>query len=79
MTPDEVAALDLVIERTRVERYRHLCSEANTLPPPNAPADWRAWVVREAGYLRGKPRPVVEPDAAPSRGCGGCPGSPLAL
>lgn len=33
-------AIDEVVRRTGVERFRSLCSEANTLPPPNSRADY---------------------------------------
>lgn len=90
MTDDQ--ALEEAIRRTGVQRYRHLCSDANTLPSPNAPADWRRFVRSIAeGPLpmdfplvvgNGRPAtPVVvhyaDPDAP--RPCGGCPGSPVAL
>jgi hypothetical protein len=61
MTSDEFdAALESVVARTGVERYRHLTGDDNTLPAPNAPADWRAWVLREH---RGEPHPA--PPAVP--------------
>ena len=41
-------ALDIVVGQTGVERYRHLCSEANTLKPPNDRAAYCRWIVDEA-------------------------------
>ncbi len=45
MTNDELAtALDRVVARTGVERYRWLCSAENPHPKPNDPATWQAFV-----------------------------------
>jgi hypothetical protein len=78
------AALDLVVGRTGVARYRHLASAANTLPAPNSADDWRRWILAEAA--RDPSQPAVAAavavavdygDPAP-RPCGGCPGHALA-
>jgi len=42
-------ALETVVARTRVERYRHLCSDANALAPPNDRGAYRRLVVDLAG------------------------------
>ena len=75
--PDDfAAALDLVIARTGVERYRHLCSEANTLPCPNDCETWRRWIRSEAMGEPSERAPAAvrvhygEPSAAPCGGCG---------
>jgi hypothetical protein len=66
MSPDDFgAALESVVGRTGVGRYRHLCSEANALPAPNSPADWRAWVLRE---YRGDAHPAEYPSLAAQAG-----------
>jgi hypothetical protein len=41
-------ALEIVVAQTKVERYRHLCSDANTLRPPNDRDAWRAYMIRKA-------------------------------
>ncbi len=75
----DLEALDEAIRRTGVERYRYLCSDANTLPPPNDPASWlvHMHVVAEDPDLI---IAQVEAMAARARsgetggaGCGGCP------
>jgi hypothetical protein len=76
MSPDDFdRALDLVVARTGVARYRHLASEANTLPAPNAPADWRRWILAEAAKPAAGPPavPVSYGEPGPARPCGGCP------
>ena len=45
MTADFDALLDEAIRATGVERYRWLCSDANTLPPPNSRDDWRRFIL----------------------------------
>jgi hypothetical protein len=42
-------ALEIVVRNTGVDRYRHLCSEANTLPPPNDYEAYRGLMLRLAG------------------------------
>lgn len=69
------AALDEVIARTGVSRYRHLVSDANTLPAPNDPATWRRWVVAEAARDPHLPPIAVDYGTGETRPCGGCPGS----
>ena len=54
MTDSESAALEVVISRTGVVHYRHLASDANTLPAPNDPATWRRWLVEEAARPAGE-------------------------
>ena len=64
-TPDELAAaLEIVVARTKFERYRWLCSEANTLAAPNDRASWRSWV---SGQARSDPVPYVMPPLPPPR------------
>ena len=79
--PDEFdAALDLVVSRTKVERYRHLCSEANTLAYPNDRETWRQWIRSEAMSDPSEPAPSIRVDygtAAAPGGCAGCGPSPL--
>jgi hypothetical protein len=41
------AALDEAIRSTGIERYRHLTSEANTLPSPNSREDWRRFIAEK--------------------------------
>jgi hypothetical protein len=41
-------SLEIMIARTSVDRYRHLCSDANTLPAPNDRDTWRRWIIDEA-------------------------------
>jgi hypothetical protein len=36
----DAEAIDLAVRLTGLERFRVLCSPANTLPAPNAPADF---------------------------------------
>ncbi len=36
----DTEAIEEAVRRTGVERYRFLCSEANTLPAPNGPAEY---------------------------------------
>lgn len=74
-------ALNIVIARTGVERYRYLCSEANTLPSPNDRETWRAWIMSEAQRDPSLPDITVsseemrEAEQWPPRvkPCGGCP------
>ena len=71
MTQELEAALDEAIAETGHERYRHLVSDANTLPTPNSADDYRRWILAR-GWRRAIPvnySPVV-----PSAGCGGCGG-----
>ncbi len=74
-------AMEAVIAQTGVQRYRHLCSDANRLPPPNAPADWRRHMHEILGQA-GDPDVVIRRIEAMGRraqagerggGCGGCP------
>ncbi len=76
-------ALDIVVGRTGVERYRFLCSSANTLPAPNDPATWQQWIIDEAE--RDPTLPEIPPELMaemmreanqwppPVKPCGGCP------
>ncbi len=76
-------AINIVVGRTSVERYRHLCSDANTLPEPNDPATWRRWIIEEA--QRDPTPPEIPPEVVaemmreanqwppPVKPCGGCP------
>lgn len=69
-------ARDIVIRHTGHERYRHLCSQDNTLKPPNGPEEYRALMIQRAHELEG-----TEPATTPMQGvitfvpC--CPGPPL--
>lgn len=68
-TDDLENALAECIAETGVERYRWLCSDANTHPSPNSAADYRRWILAR-GWKQAFPvdyRPVI-----PSGGCGGC-------
>lgn len=65
--------LDAVIASTGVERYRHLCSAANTLPPPNAPEDWRRFVRHLHARGLDPPRPGVAESIDLTRRMNACP------
>jgi hypothetical protein len=75
-TPDDFdAALDQVVARTGVERYRHLTSEANTLAYPNDRETWRAWIRSEAMVEPSERAPPIRVDygTGGAKPCGGCP------
>lgn len=55
MIPEDVdAALEECLRETGHERFRHLVSEANTLPAPNSAEDYRRWIL-ERGWRRTVP------------------------
>lgn len=62
-------ALELVISRTGVERYRYLCLEH---PKPNVRAEYSAHVIRLAAQ-RSSPDPKVAEVAAIARKVQDCP------
>jgi hypothetical protein len=64
-------AVDRAVELTGVERYRHLCSPANRLPPPNSPADYLAHCRRIVAH-GGHPPIAVDYGGGPGP-CSGCP------
>jgi len=74
------AVLAEAIAETGVRRYEFLCSDANTLESPNAPADWRRFI-RDRRWTRtpapGGPPPLrVDYGTASPGPCGGCGGKP---
>lgn len=72
------AVLEAVVASTGVGRYRHLCSDANTLPAPNSAADWRRFIrdlhARDL-HARGldAPRPDVAEAVELTRRMNACP------
>jgi len=74
-------ALDIVIGRTGVERYRFLCSSENRLPAPNDSETWRKWVLKESAKDPWEVLPDISAHLAEAsiqprqvKPCGGCPG-----
>lgn len=75
MTDAEFSALlDEAVSATGIVRYRHLCSDANTLPRPNSRDDWRRFIAERRWVSSDHPVPV-SPDYTdrlpPLGGC--CP------
>lgn len=67
-------AIDLVVARTGVERYRYLCLEH---PKPSVRAEYSRWIVDEAQRDPSEPditAHLAEASAQPRtvRPCGGC-------
>lgn len=77
MTDAEFSALlDEAVLATGVERYRYLCSGANTLPSPNSRDDWRRWILErrwEPGAVPESDRPTVARSLGLARAMGRCP------
>ncbi len=67
-------AIDIVISRTGIERYRWLCSEENSLSKPNDREAWRQWIIDEANGLHELPdieAHLTEAASAPRSSCCG--------
>lgn len=66
-------AVEAAVRITGVARYRYLCSPANTLPSPNAPADYLRYC-REIAARGGPPLIAVDYGTGPTAPpCGTCP------
>ncbi len=72
-------ALGIVVAKTKVERYRWLCSDENRLSAPNDRETWRRWIIDEAEGLNEFPditAHLAEASAGqmqPKPCCGGVP------
>ncbi len=78
MTIDE--ALNIVVVKTGVDRYRWLCSDQNANKPPNDPATWQRWIMEEAQGVHEYPDITAhlaeasrQPQSPRVNPCGSCP------
>jgi hypothetical protein len=72
---DFEATLEEAVRATRVERYRWLCSEANTLPMPNSREDWRRFILERRWIPSEMPAAAIDTGVGwvpPPSPCGGC-------
>jgi hypothetical protein len=73
MTADDFdRALDRAVRETGVERYRFLCSEANTLGGANSREEWRRFIAERRWVPSASPVAVSYGTPTPTPG-GCCP------
>lgn len=71
-------AVETMVARTGVERYRWLCSDANRMKAPNDVLSWRGFIIRQAFEIpESANQSVGREPLTPIPVCGSCGGAPL--